>query len=395
MTFPVPNSPFPEKTSSNVNGPSIAPQSNGERGTGHGARFVVHIASGREWRGGQRQVCYLARALAADPGVRQLVVTGAGTRLAAELVGARIPVAGVRWGPSFDPRALWGLGQEIAAQRNAEPILHAHDPHALILAAAAAAWFDLPLVVTRRVDFPIRRPWLWRRANRVVAISDAVRRVAEASGVRPDRVVVVPSGIPLEDGEGIAPLDLRHRLALPPDSILAVSVGALVAHKDYRTLVSAAARLRDSHPRLHWVIAGEGLLHAALGRQIGSLGLDRRVHLIGSVPDGRAVIAGGDLFVVSSKEEGLNTSVLDAMFLGVPVVGTDAGGLPEALDGGAGLLSRRGDPEALARSVVELLSDRSLRLRLASTARISVRRFGSDRMAEGMRAVYHSVARTT
>ena len=365
------------------------------RGTRNAELFVIHIASGREWRGGQRQVCYLTRALATEPGFRQLVVTGAGSRLAAELAGAGIPVAGIRWGPAFDPRALWDLRRETATERQAEPILHAHDPHALILAAAIAAWFDLPLVVTRRVDFPIRRPWLWRRSNRVVAISDAVRRVAVASGVSPDRMVVVPSGIPLEDGKGIPPLDLRHRLALPPDSILAVSVGALVAHKDYRTLISAAARLRDSHPALHWVIAGEGPLRADLSRQIGNLGLDRRVHLIGGVPDGRAVIAAGDLFVVSSKEEGLNTSVLDAMFLGVPVVSTDAGGLPEALGGGAGLLSGREDPEGLARGVTAVLSDQDLKRRLVSTARARVRRFGSDRMAEGMLAVYHSVARTT
>jgi glycosyltransferase involved in cell wall biosynthesis len=119
------------------------------------------------------------------------------------------------------------------------------------------------------------------------------------------------------------------------------------------------------------------------------------VHLIGGVPDGRAVIAAGDLFVVSSKEEGLNTSVLDAMLLGVAVVSTDAGGLPEALDEGAGLLSRVGDPEALARGVAAVLSDPDLGRRLVSTARTKVRRFGSDRMAEGMLAVYHSVARTT
>jgi glycosyltransferase involved in cell wall biosynthesis len=357
--------------------------------------FVFHVASGREWRGGQRQVCYLARALAAEPSLRQLVVTGHGTRLAAELAGTGVPVVGIRWASAFDPRGLWDLVREIARERHARPLLHAHDPHALILAAAAAAWFDLPLVVTRRVDFPIRRPWLWRRADRVVAISEAVRRIAETSGVRPDRVVVVPSGIPLQGPKNIAPLDLRRQLGLSPDTILAVSVGALVAHKDYRTLVAAAAQLRDSHPPLHWVIAGEGPLRAELTRQIAVLSLSRRVHLIGSVPDGRAVITAGDLFVASSKEEGLNTSVLDAMFLGVPVVSTDAGGLPEALDGGAGLLSPGEDPSALARSVARVLSDPSLRQRLVSTAGAKVRRFGSDRMAEGMRSVYHSVARTT
>lgn len=228
-----------------------------------------------------------------------------------------------------------------------------------------------------------------------MAISEAVRRVLLASGVAADRTVVVPSGIPLEDDERVEPLDLRARLALAPEATLAVSVGALVPHKDYATLIAAAARLREASPGLHWVVAGSGELHHDLERRIGELGLRDRVHLIGEVPDGRAVIAAGDLFVASSREEGLNTSVLDAMAMGIPVVGTDAGGLPEALAGGAGLLCRREDPAALAGRVAEALADAALRRRLAAAARIAVRRFGSDRMAAGMLAVYHSVARAT
>lgn len=392
MTFRVPPSAFRERTVAEEHPSSSR---NAERGTRNAELFVVHIASGREWRGGQRQVCYLARALAAHPALRQIVATGAGTRLAAELSQVGVPVAGIRWGPAFDPRGLWDLGRQLTRHDNTRPVLHAHDPHGLILAAAAAAWFNLPLVVTRRVDFPIRRPWLWQRANRVIAISDAVRRIAVASGVRPDRVAVIPSGIPLDGGEPVPPLDLRGQLGLPPDTLLAVSVGALVAHKDYRTFVSAAAALRDRHPALHWVIAGEGPRRSDLTRQIERLGLGRRVHLIGSVPDGRAVIAAGDLFVASSREEGLNTSVLDAMLLGVPVVSTDAGGLPEALGGGAGLLSPAGDPQALARNVAALLSDSALGPTLVGAARERVRQFGSDRMAQGILGVYHSVARTT
>ena len=396
MTFRVPSSAF-RVGAGGVPPSDVAPLilEDAERGTRNAELFVVHVASGREWRGGQRQVCYLARALDRAGGIRQLVVTGGGTRLAAELAREGVPVATVRWGPALDLRAVWGLGREVSARRADRPLLHAHDAHALSIASIVAACFHLPLVVTRRVDFPLRRPFLWRRADRVIAISEAVGRVAGASGLDPRRVVVVPSGIPLDNPRDAAALDLRRVLGLAHDTTVAVTVGALVAHKDHRTLVAAAAVLRESHPALHWVIAGEGALRPELERRIAEQALGDRVHLIGEVPDGRAAIAAGDLFVASSREEGLNTSVLDAMALGVPVVSTDAGGLPEALAGGAGLLCPREDPVALATAVAQVVGDPSVRERLVSAARMAVRRFGSDRMAAGIRSVYHSVARST
>lgn len=359
-------------------------------GTRYSNFSILHVASGREWRGGQRQVLYLTQALA-KTGLRQQVATGGGTRLAQELRNIGVPVVPLDWGPAFDLRALAGV---MKAASSAGTILHAHDSHALTLAAGAAWRHRLGLVATRRVDFPIKTPWLWRRADRVVAISQAVQDVALKSGLSPKRTVVVHSGIPLEPTFA-EPANLRQQLGLPADSVLAVTVGDLVAHKDHRTLIEAAGLLRRSHPSLHWVLAGDGPLRSALAAQVNRLELGQQFHLLGRVPDGRAVIAAGDLMVVSSKEEGLNTSVLDAMLLQTPVVSTDAGGLPEALEGGAGLICARGDPVALARAVATLLAESSLRQRLVSTARVRVRRFGSDRMAEGMLSVYHSVARAT
>jgi glycosyltransferase involved in cell wall biosynthesis len=357
--------------------------------TGHPA--VVHVASGREWRGGQRQVCYLTRALRDGHGLDQVVVTGRGTRLAAELHRQATPVAAVPWGPAFDPRALAGLLHVVRAGRAGRLVLHAHDSHALALATLAAAWRRTPLVATRRVDFHLRRGWIWRRADAVVAISRAVQRILLQDGLDPARVTVVYSGIPLER-EPPPPPDLRARLGLSADASLAVSVGALARHKDHATLLAAAACLREARPQLHWIIAGDGVLRSQLERRAGELGLAGRVHFLGPVPDGRAVIAAADLLVVSSREEGLNTSVLDAMALGVPVVATDAGGIPELLGDDAGLLAPREDPPALAALVARALTEKELRDAMVTQARITVQRFSAARMAAAMLSVYDSVA---
>jgi glycosyltransferase involved in cell wall biosynthesis len=167
-------------------------------------------------------------------------------------------------------------------------------------------------------------------------------------------------------------------------------VGALVGHKDHATLLAAAAVLARSHPELHWAVAGQGPLRRVLEARIAELGLRERVHLLGQVEEPLRLIAAADVFVMSSREEGLGTSVLDAMALDVPIAATRAGGIPEMLEGGAGLLSPPGDGPALAQSVDRLLRDPAVQGSVLRAARERVGRFALSHMAEGVLAVYRS-----
>jgi hypothetical protein len=132
---------------------------------------VVHVASGREWRGGQRQVWLLARELARTGAVEQVVVTGAASELARRLDDERIPVHCARWTAGLDPRVLPSI---VSESRSDHAVLHAHDAHALTLAGIGARLTGTPFIATRRVDFPLRRRGFWGRADRVIAISRAV-----------------------------------------------------------------------------------------------------------------------------------------------------------------------------------------------------------------------------
>jgi glycosyltransferase involved in cell wall biosynthesis len=123
---------------------------------------------------------------------------------------------------------------------------------------------------------------------------------------------------------------------------------------------------------------------------LDELGLRHRVHLLGQIADPQRLIADADLFVMSSREEGLGTSVLDAMARGIPVASTTAGGLPEMLGNGAGLLVPPGEPAALAEAVARLAGDDQLRRVLESRGRAAARRFSAERMAGEVRTVYRS-----
>ena len=348
---------------------------------------IVHLASGREWRGGQRQVLLLARELGRH-GLDQLVITTAGSRLAGELMTAGIPTRAVGWRSGLSPTALWAA---IAEARRVPSILHAHDAHALTLAGLTSLATGAPFVVTRRVDFPLRRRGFWIKAAAVMAISEAVRRILIADGIDAARISVVHSGIDLDRAGNVRPGAIRTELGLPETGPLAVCVAALVGHKDHATLLRAAALLRNSFPDLHWALAGEGDRRAELENLARDLGVSPVIHFLGHINEPRRLIAGATVFVLSSSEEGLGTSVLDALALGVPVVATGAGGIPEMLEGGAGILVALRDPAALAEGIAQVVGSQELRSKLAAQGRESVARFTDRGMATKVLQVYRSV----
>jgi glycosyltransferase involved in cell wall biosynthesis len=104
------------------------------------------------------------------------------------------------------------------------------------------------------------------------------------------------------------------------------------------------------------------------------------------------VIADADVYVMSSREEGLGTSVLDAMARGIPVASTSAGGLPEMLHEGGGILVPPRNPDALAGAVRRILCDPDLRQRLVEQASRTVESFSAERMAAEVLTVYRSCA---
>jgi glycosyltransferase involved in cell wall biosynthesis len=318
---------------------------------------VLQVDAGREWRGGQNQVRLLCRELQREA-VEVRLATKRDGPLARRAVAEGIPTTGVRWRLSLDPGTTVELLAELV--RFSPDIVHAHDSHALRLvrwAMGLAGWVRdrPPLVASRRVDFHIRRFSAWFHADRVIAVSRAVQRVLVADGLTETAISVIPDGVDPEEVRANAAraLNIRARLHLSADTPLAVNVAALVDHKDHHTLIRAAALARPLRPALHWAIAGDGELRHALAREITAQRLDDIVHLLGYVPEADALIREADVFVMSSKEEGLGSVILHALVLGKPVVATAAGGIPEVLPS-ACLVPVR-DAEALARRVIEAL----------------------------------------
>ncbi len=347
---------------------------------------VAHLDTGRTWRGGQQQVLWLLEGLRAR-GVATLLLAPRGPLL------ERARAAGLEAG-RWESRGEWDAGAVLAARRAirrfAPHLVHLHTAHAHALGVPAARLAGgVPVVVSRRVDFAVggnplsRLKYRWPVA-RYFAISRGVAEVLRAGGVPEERIARVPSGVRFAGPEEVAAApDLRAGLGLEARTPLVGTVAALAPHKNHADLMRAVPRVLERRPEVHFVWVGEGECRPALEAQRRALGLEGRVHLAGFREGARALVPQFRVFVMPSYLEGLCTSILDAQSLGVPVVATDTGGIPDLVrDGDNGWLVPPRDPAALAGAIVAALDDPAEAARRAARARESVLDFQADRMVE-------------
>jgi glycosyltransferase involved in cell wall biosynthesis len=357
----------------------------------------VHVDTARTWRGGQHQVLLTVTGLSGIGHPAILIAHGSGElrRRAAEgLRTAELSPSG-----EFDIQAAWQLHKLL---RTFKPdVVHLHDPIGVAMMAMALTFQPRlrprPLVVaSRRVDFHLKRNalsrWKYRHIDVFITVSNVIRRMLIEDGIAEDRIEVVHDGIPIGAIDKVEALDVHKELWLPHGSPVIGNVAALVPHKGQKDLIAAAAKVVRAVPDARFVILGEGELRSTLEQQVKALGLERHVFLPGFRHDVLGLQKSFDIFVMSSLTEGLGSAMLDAMACGTPIVGTIAGGIPEAIeDGRTGLLVKPHHPDELAAAIVRLLNDPALRIDLGAAARASVERsFSVERMVEGTLAVYQS-----
>ena len=230
--------------------------------------------------------------------------------------------------------------------------------------------------------------------DRLIAVSEGVRRTYCRIGVPEERLTTVPNGVaPIPDRIGRDAA--RAALGLDPRQPVVLTVGRLTHMKGQWHLVDAVPGLLDRFPDLAVVLVGQGPLREALEKRAAGLGVGGAVRFAGHRTDARRLLAAADVFVLPSRHEGMPLVVLEAMEAGLPVVGTRVTGTEEVVeDGVTGALVRPGDPAALGAALGRLLADPALRHRQGDAGR---RRylacFTRERMARDTAAVYESVLR--
>lgn len=331
---------------------------------------------------------------------------GGAARHLAELLPALSAQGDAIWLLSLGRDDLWPDGIPVERVRGFLPavrflrrlrpdVVHTHGVRANFVGRLAARLAGIPSVTTVHSflasDYgsPLRAavahllddatlPW----ADRVIAISHALRQDLIMRGARPEHIAVIPNGIP-------------DPPAANPEVLKALGGGnpvlAVAARLQPTKGVDVAIRALRYLPHHHLAILGDGPALEELRRLADAELVSDRVHFLGYRDDLRAIIAGADLLLAPSRAEGFGLAALEAMAQGVPVVASRVGGLPELLSQGGGVLTPPDDPEALAQGVLEALATRDS---LSQAARIAASSYTLREMARATAAVLEAARRT-
>jgi glycosyltransferase involved in cell wall biosynthesis len=377
-----------------VGGAAAGATAGGGRASEAAPLRIVHVDTERVWGGGQRQLCLLAAGLQRR-GHRSWAAVRRGTRLAAELARQGLPVLSLAPLVEWDPVAVGRL--RVLLKDVSADVVHAHSGHAAALAALARVGTESRLVVSRRVALPLRRNpftrWKYARAERIIAVSDHVRQTLRAGGIAGSRIAVVTSGVDLARAPSPARDSTLAVLGVDRRPLVVMVSALAPPDKDPETFVAAVAAARRAGCDCRALLIGAGPLARAADRARRRAGLDGALRLTGFRDDAVELLAAADVAVLSSRNEGLGTTLLDAMQAGVPVVATAAGGVREVIrDGLDGLLVPPGDGAALGAAIVRVLSDRELRGALVTSGRERVKQFSIEETVEATLREYRRAA---
>jgi glycosyltransferase involved in cell wall biosynthesis len=307
-----------------------------------------------------------------------------------------LPALGREISPSKDVAALASLVRLMRRQRVA--IVHTHTSKAGFLGRLAARIARVPAVVhqphghifygyygPRRSAFFIRLERLAARwSDRIVTLTERGTEEHLAQGIgRRGQFVAIPSGVPTAELQARAPTpaQARSRLGLPSGAFIIVAVGRLVWVKGFDLLVAGLPAVLAHVPSAHLILVGDGPERPALEAHAAASGVADRVRLGGVLNAATGLLdhlAAADVCAAPSRNEGMGRALVEAMALGLPVVGTMAGGIPSVIGPDeAGRLVPADDVDALAAALVELGRDPRLRAKLAEAARARAEQFST------------------
>ena len=307
---------------------------------------------------------------------------------------------------------LTALAELVRLIRREQPaIVHTHTSKAGFIGRLAAVIARAPAVIhqphghifygyyspRRTAVFTALERQAARWTDRIITLTDRGAQEHLARGIgRAEQYVAVPSGVPTAELRAAAPPrgEARARLGLDPEAFIVVGLGRLVPIKGFDLLARALPALIAQIPSARVLLVGDGAERAHLGAIAASMGVAERLRMTGETTDVASYLAAADVVAVPSRNEGMGRVIVEAMALGLPVVATAVGGIPDVVtDGECGRLVEPEDVDALAAALIELGRDPALRRKLGEAAVRRAEAFSTAVASEKLLAVYATLVR--
>jgi len=282
--------------------------------------------------------------------------------------------------------------RKLLKQRHYD-VVNTHSRIDTLIAGTAGRLAGTPLIVRTRhlaskVGSMLSYTWL---PHRVTTVSEYVRRYLISRGVPENHTATLYSPVVLPPP--VEHSTLRGELGLAEDDVVVGCVAVMRAAKGHKSLVDAMRPLMATRPKLHMVFVGAGSpTFENTQAYIQELGLQDRIHMMGTRRDVPNLLAGFDVFALATEQEASGTVFVEAEAAGLPVIGTDVGGVSEMMrDGETGILVPLHDLPALQRALERLIDHPTLRKKMGDAGRKMVCDegvFSPERLAENTEAVY-------
>lgn len=309
--------------------------------------------------------------------------------------------------PFSDARALWQLYRTMRGGHY--DIVHTHTSKAGLLGRLAAYLARVPIVIHTphgHVFYGYYGPFIsglfvrlerWAAAfcDRIIALTNKGAEDHIELGVAArEKFVVIHSGIefPAREVVGLGRESLRSEWGIEADALVIGTLGRLTQIKGQGDLIEAFSLLCKEVDGAYLLLVGDGEQRENLVELAKTLGVGARVIFAGWRTDIYAALAAMDLFALPSINEGMGKALVEAMYAGLPCVGTRVGGVPELLrDGEEGYVVAAAAPRDLAAALCKLARDGDLRMRCGEAGRARAAAYSVEAMIEKIEALYEEV----
>lgn len=358
---------------------------------------VLHLSSESTWRGGEQQIIYLVEETR-KLGVDAVIGCKRGSVVEEYCQTNDIPFHALDFKSAYD----FSTAREIIKICNEGQFdliqTHTSKSHTISVIAGLIG-LDIPQIMTRRVDFPVKDNWFskfkynYSKIARIICISETIRKITEPDIRDKSKLVTIHSGTDMKKFEPFRASNwLRQEYGLTEDVVVIGNTSAISDQKDYPTFIETAELIMRREYDVRFFIIGDGPQREEIQELVRKKGLEDKIIFTGFRKNITEILPSLDLFLFTSQTEGLGTSVLDAMAAGVPIVATNAGGVSEMVENKKnGMLCTVKDSECLSRSALRILDTPEFGQELVANGYETVKKFSKEKTAKSTLELYKEI----